>query len=151
MVLTYDTVMYDESIASELTALLDTYNFIDVERTLIITDSDEETAIVRRGFIRDDHSVSCLTHDLCQNTHTYHGQLRDFRMRKTRVMVMSYMCYRFVRDNRNMDDLAVSHDYVVFYKIDINLARDVLEYIKSLHVKGSVPTPSKYRVLNMIC
>jgi hypothetical protein len=133
-----------------LQALLQVYNIIEVERTVIITDSDEATRLVSEKLIEDDHSVSIITYDNLFDSHGYYRRLLEFRERITRVFVMSYACYRFVRDQHHLKDLVASHNFLVCYDVDTNIARDVQQHIRQLHRRGYAPTTLKYYLMNLI-
>lgn len=153
----YETVQLNEYLQAEsdddyLEALLNIYQTIDVERTVIITASDKDSLVLSENLSRDDHNVStileCRLFD--DEIRGYHDHLREFCSRATRVLILSYSCYRFLRDHKQLPAVVESHDFIVFFDVDINIAREVDSTIKRLHTRGYTPSSLKYRTLYLL-
>jgi hypothetical protein len=152
MVLIRYEVVPPEDTENNVKALLQMFDQVDVERTFIITSSDEDTCMLVQRLENDDHSVSVMTNKIvCDpNASSYFKCLSDFRSGNTRVLIMSYACYCVVRNQGDLSDIVVSHDCLVSFDIDINIARNVQETIRHLHCRGHLPTTPTYKMLNLI-
>ena len=141
---------YDEDNDMYLRVLLHVYQSVDVERTVIITASDRDSHVLGEHLTQDDHNVSILLEERLFDTRGYHDHLREFCSRETRVLIMSYPCYRFLRDHQQLPAVAESHDFIVFFDVDVNISREVYSQMTRLHTRGYTPTSLKYRALYLL-